>query len=1103
MISKTQLSGTVRLQKFRVIFIGSVSLFFLLIFLFSSVYCSETVLERIQKLPFRPADQQSEIQGFQIFGGQWSLDKGVLTGKSGAGWRIVPVSVKEISCGEMEAEMLIHENQNGFSGLGFKISDSGIGADNYNGYEIGFNPRAKIIMAGAHRHNFKPLKTVPFDIPVKSWFKIKIRFTETSFDVFLNNGEKAILSVQEENMPSRDVLRRGSVAFRIWNYDASFRNLKVRDFGDAETALNESKRDVVPWQSVSFIKKKSQTLPWPDSLDLSDLPPILVLLRSPLKKPNSVGNDIWQGAPVFPGCEIRLIDPANPKKPVQTIFSDPEGSIYDMDLSYDAKTIFFSYRPKRSSYWHIYKIGVDGRDLKQLTDGDYYDISPCEVPDGRIVFVSTRRYGHTVCQPGPASNLFRMNADGNGITCISMNTLSDMTPRILPDGRILFTRWEYVDRDLTYRQSLWTENPDGSLYQLFFGNTIRDTGSFMQARALPESGSRRVVATFAPHHGYPHGAIGIIDRTFGVEGEKGKSFIYITKEFPRIGDSSQTWGYRDPFPLTDDLFLCSFGGTEPTVFSSPDGAKPDPRFRIWLLDITGEKRMIYEDPKFSCVYPIPLLEREKPVQSPPRITDPDLKKDLRPTLTKDQVLKPRHPSWNIPEYGDPLQGDPVGTVLLTDVYNGLDERVIKRGSVKSIRIMEQIRKTEDLVNRAYDQSPVMSYGTYYAKRNWGTVPVEEDGSANFYVPALREIYFQILDDQGRELYRMTSAAQFMQGENVSCLGCHEPRDTLPGTATKTSHRAMASSRKPSTPVLPEWMIQLPKERTNRCLDAGIVDYPSVVQPVLDKYCVECHQGTDPDGGYDLSGGKTRFFNMSYDNLLGKSRSYRQHEMLTGEMLKDQLKLGKPLVHFYWLLFTPSAVHQPNWSGTFASRLPDYFKKDHCKKTVAQEDLERIYLWIDSDVPYYGTYKNARPYESGRRDAWSGETAREGKTANWFRSGILPVYERSCQSCHKNIFGGNRDLPGVHDTANIDWIGRFAWLNLTQPENSPFLNAHLSKKQGGRGISADPNDPKKMIFSSRNDPNYLAVLKAIQNGAEIMRRVPEADQAGFRAASPEP
>jgi len=246
--------------------------------------------------------------------------------------------------------------------------------------------------------------------------------------------------------------------------------------------------------------------------------------------------------------------------------------------------------------------------------------------------------------------------------------------------------------------------------------------------------------------------------------------------------------------------------------------------------------------------------------------------------------------------------------------------------------MEQMRKTRDLAGRAYDQSPVMSYGTYYAKRSWGTVPVEADGSAYFRVPALREIYFQALDAEGRELQRMTSAVQLMPGERLGCVGCHEPRQTTPPAGTPVP---LAARRPPVRPTPPPW--------GNR----GVI-------------------GPNPDGGYDLSGDKTRLFNMAYDNLLGRSRSYRQHDMASGEMLPREAARGRPLVHFYWLLRTPTAVNQPLWTGCHASRLPAYFEPSHCGRAIRPEDRRRIYVWIDANVPYYATYANTRPKSPGRR-----------------------------------------------------------------------------------------------------------------------------------------
>lgn len=770
---------------------------------------------------------------------------------------------------------------------------------------------------------------------------------------------------------------------------------------------------------------------WPETLRLDHLPRIAFITRQELGRPPAVGQDLWAAQPQGPGCSIRIFDPRRPKSAAITIFQDADGSIYDMNVSHDARTLFFSYRRKNETYWHVWRIGVDGTGLRQLTDGPYYDVSPCPLPDGDVVFVSTRRFGYTLCQPGPTSNLHCMSAGGDDIRCVSMNTLSDLSPQMLPDGRVLFTRWEYIDRDLTYRQSLWTQYPDGTVYQLYFGNTIRDVGTFWQARPIPGR-SDRVVATFAPHHGYPHGAIGLIDRVAGPEGPRGKGFVYITKEFPQIGDKQNEWSYRDPFPLDDRTFLCSYGG---------GGVK---RFRIYLLDVQDRKRLLYEDPQAGCYFPLAL----RPINVPPQIP-------------------PRVKRFSADASGDTLRGE----CLLVDVYRGLTP-TIERGRIKYLRIMEQVRKTADLKGRAYDQSPVMSYGTYYAKRCWGEVPVEADGSARFRVPALREIYFQALDAEHRELQRMTSGVQVMPGESVSCIGCHESRQSAPPAA---SGSPLALRRTAHTPTPPP-----------ACPD-GIVDFATVVQPVLDRYCVRCHSGVDPASGYNLSGDKTRFFNMAYDNLLGRSRSYRQHDMATGEMLATEQAKGKPLVHFFWLLRTPTAVNQPFWTGSFASRLPNYLEAKHCEQEIPAEDRQRVYLWIDANVPYYGTYAHTRPASFGKRDLWS--DPQTGKLAAWFEHDFLGVYNRRCAECHGSLVEPKKPV--------IDWEGRFAWIDLSRPEHSPALTAHLSKESGGRGITTSLRGKSPPRLADTTDPDYVAMLHAIQAGRVLAQQMPEADMPGFQ------
>ncbi|NQT41364.1 MAG: hypothetical protein HQ581_28000, partial [Planctomycetes bacterium] len=624
--------------------------------------------------------------------------------------------------------------------------------------------------------------------------------------------------------------------------------------------------------------------------------PIVFFTRHPLSKPNTISCALWQSVPERWGCSIRIYDPSRPGVPAETIFDDPEGSIFDMNLSYDAKTVFFSYRKQNEPCWQIHEIGIDGKGLKKISqDPGYYEIAPLELPDGKLMFVSTRRGGFTLCQPGPSSNLYVMNRDGSGVRCVSQNTLSDFSPQMLPDGRVLFTRWEYIDRDLTYRQSLWTQNPDGRHYQLFFGNTIRDFGTFWQARPIPGHGNL-LVCTFAPHHGWPHGAIGLVDNRSGLEAPRDEGFAWITQEFSQIEDRSFRWSYRDPLPINDYQFLVAYGG----------GGQSG-RFGICLLDLCDNTTPVYADAEMGCYGPLLL----RPQNVPPQ-------------------LAPLERNDNEP--------DGWGTLLVADVYRGLPG--IERGRVKYIQVMEQMRKTADLSHRAYDQSPVMSYATYYAKRCWGRVPVEADGSAHFQVPSLREIYLQVLDAEGRELQRMTSALHLMPGETQGCVGCHEPRNTTP--PVPSTQTPAAFGKRANRPEMYAWTRD------------GVIDFVSVVQPVLDRYCVECHRGPTPDGGYDLSGDKTRLFNMAYDNLLGRSRSYRQHDMAAGGMTVGEAAREKPLVHFYWLLRTPTAVNRPLWTGSHASRLPEYLETNHCGKTIPREDREKIYAWIDANVPYYGT-----------------------------------------------------------------------------------------------------------------------------------------------------
>jgi hypothetical protein len=704
-----------------------------------------------------------------------------------------------------------------------------------------------------------------------------------------------------------------------------------------------------------------------------------------------------------PGCGIYVYDAANPKTAPKEIYHSDDGVIFDMSPSFDGKKLLLSWmrvkktdadKGKKLGYrgnpdsFHIFEINVDGTGLRQITSGRFHDVHPVYLPDGRIVFTSTRGKSYSMCQPGLSSALFTMNADGSDIKRIEFSTLACMSPYVLDDGSILFMRWEYLDKSLFDLQSLWTINPDGTRVQLFYGNTITNPNIIWQAKSIP--GTQKVLATLGPHHGNPVGAIGIIDRSLGTENPK--ALTNITPEYAYVpsrkyhpgggpGDKQYKFAFRDPWPVRSDLFLVAYGG--------PERGGPG-RYRIYALDDKGNRAMVCGDPKLSCFNPVPLAARKTP-----------------------KTILPIAPSK-----------ESYGTFFVSDVNIGLVDKGIKRGTVKEIRIMSQLPKRCNMRGRrVYDHDPLISRGSYYVKVCLGTAPVEADGSAHFKAPSGCELYFQAVDADGKEIIRMGSTTQIMPGERQSCVGCHEPRN-----ATAPVTRRLALRRAPSELKSPPWG------------KPGPVSFVKHVQPVLDKHCVKCHSGAAPKGKMDLSGDKTRYFNMAYDNLLARK-----------------------LVHFIYINQGPTDNFKPMKTGSHVSKLTRLIESDHGDKVkmakIPDRDRRIIYAWIDANCPYYDTYDNTRPGTPGSRDLWSGPWMKNLKSA--------------IKTAGLKVRMGNESV------------------NLTHPEYSRILTASLSKSAGGMADNA------KAVFKNKSDPNYLAILKAIQSGKKALDANPRVDMPGAK------
>ena len=721
------------------------------------------------------------------------------------------------------------------------------------------------------------------------------------------------------------------------------------------------------------------------------------------------------------GSAICTYDPATPEAPAETVFETTQGMIFNMNPSYDGKRLVFSYKTAVDQPFHVWEIGSDGKGLRQLTDGRYHDFSPVYYPDGRIVFSSSRVESFSMCQNYLACALFIMDGDGRNLRRIDFTTLATLTPHILHDGSILCTRWEYQDKNIFAWEGLWTINPNGRQLKLFHGNTFRIPNAVYGGREIP--GTQKVIVVWSAHHKIPIGDLAIVDRTRGLETPQ--SMWKITHVTPVEKDlaSGENWratgigineadtlyerAYADPFPFSESLSLVSFGGEHKQ------------NHNLYIIDHnTGESCLLYATDA-SCFSPAPLAPRRLPNAIP----------------------------------GECPQEPGEGTYFVQDVYQGLLEKGVTRGQVTALRIISQDPKKYNTEGpRYHDHYPIVGHGSYYVKCNHGTVPVHPDGSAYFKAPSNREIFFIALDAQGKEIQRMGSVCQITTGEHASCVGCHEHRMTSP----------------PAVAQDPTWARRVPDPVTAPPWGAGPVDFVKQVQPILDKYCADCHRGPTPDGGVDLSGDKTRFYNMAYESLVFEN-----------------------YVDYYYINAGPNGVFPPLATGSWVSKLTELIESDHGDVVVDDASRRCIYAWIDANVPYYGTWEMTRPHTVGGRDGYARTRPGMGsRFANQDSALKMIVYEPWVEKY--NAFVKRHEIEDaeiVHSGGNgFTPRGR---INLTRPQWSTVLVSNLSQKSAGLA------DDATALFKSTNDAAYEELLGILEDAGKSFYATPRIDMPGAK------
>ena len=624
-----------------------------------------------------------------------------------------------------------------------------------------------------------------------------------------------------------------------------------------------------------------------------------------------------------------------------------EGVYRDAELSWEADRVLFAFKGEDGNT-SIYEIRMDGRNLRRVTDPGcdcehlpaevthlpgHHDITPIYLPDERIAFTSTRPQALVPCFNSRVDTLHVADADGSNVRSISSNNVNEFDPAVLPDGRILYGRWEYVDKTALYMQSLWTVRPDGRMEEALFGNNLAKPTAILDARAVPDS--HLIVASLTPHNGQAVGAIGMIDTAKGKNDLE--AVFNFTPEYPIEMDQGLRTGPCDPWALSPDDVLMS---------NNAIGSHSI----IELTDRRGHRELVQCDPTISCFAPMLVKPRRRPTIVSPVDSEG---------------------TW--------------GRFLLVDIYQGL--KGVERGSIKKLRIVEETARISGLPpgGRWWNQAFLVSWqGAYIVKNFLGTVPVHEDGSAHFEVPAGRAVYFEALDAEGREIQRMRTFVQAVPGTTRSCIGCHENKKTA---AVRTGQPPLAMLEEPARPGPESW-------------GSGYIDYPTMVQPILDQHCVRCHGGEEGIAkGLDLSGGWTWAFNISYETLI-------KHRLI------GFLNCHNSSVH-------TSEVLPPRTAGSGAAPLAEKLITRYTQ--LPRRDRDLILAWMDTNSDYFGTWDYTQ-YATCNAIL---------KTA-----GPLSAIMQSagCVKCHKPGHIGN------------DWV------NLQTPEWSRILRAPMAKTKGGLGVA---------------------------------------------------
>ncbi|MBI5831650.1 MAG: SUMF1/EgtB/PvdO family nonheme iron enzyme [Armatimonadetes bacterium] len=587
-------------------------------------------------------------------------------------------------------------------------------------------------------------------------------------------------------------------------------------------------------------------------------------------------------------------------KAAPKLLYQPDGGKFvgDVDLNFDGRRMLFS-SIGTGGRWHIFEMNTDATGLRQVTPSDQPDVDnydACYLPDGRVMYTNTSSFTGVPCVFGSShvATLFRMNADGTDIRQLGFEQEHDWCPTVLNNGRVLYSRWEYTDTPHSNTRLLFHMNPDGTEQMEYLGSNSYWPNSFFYARPIPGSPTK-VVGIISGHHGVPRmGEMIVFDPAKGRQEN--------TSAVQRIPGRGQEVKQVIADQLVNDSwpkFLHPYPLSEKyfLVSCQPKAGAP---WGLYLVDTFDNMLLLREESGYAMLEPLPL------------------KATVTPPVVPDKVnLKTRE-----------------ATVYIQNIYSGPGLRGVEPGAVKKLRVFTY----EFAYHNMGGLLGVIGLdGPWDIKRIMGTVPVEPDGSAFFKIPANTPITIQPLDDEGRAMQLMRSWMTAMPGETLSCVGCHEKQNSAPlakaGAAVKRAPNEIAPWYGPTRGF----------------------SYAREVQPVIDRYCVGCHDGTKTAA--DLRGDKniTDWAIIHAGNGGGNG----------GRFSVGYAELAR-YVHRPGIESDYHTLSPMDFSAE-TSELVQLLRKGHYGVQLDAESWDRLYTWIDLNAPYHGTWTDAGHNPGAQRE----------------------------------------------------------------------------------------------------------------------------------------